>query len=329
MNPLQKTALGITNVEVTCLGVGGAALGGLYTDVTEDAASATIHRNLSLGLNFFDTAPLYGHGKSELRLGKALAAYSRSSFVIATKVGFALVPEDPRSIESMFQNPLAFQPVNDFSYNGVMRSLEESLERLHLDRVDILHIHDPVDHYEQVLRETYPALERLRSQKVVRLIGAAMNQAEMLVRLAHECRFDCFLLAGRYTLIDHAGLRELLPLCLEKGISVIIGGPYNSGILATGARPGATFNYTVASSEWVERVRRVESVCARHSVPLKAAALQFPLGHSAVVSVIPGCRSVAEAEENFRLVSHPIPDDFWAELRQEHLLPEEAPVPRQ
>jgi len=178
MNPLQKIALGNTNVEVTCLSVGSAALGGLYSDVAEDAAIATIHHNFSLGLNFFDTAPLYGHGKSELRLGKALVAHSCSSLDIATKVGFALIPEDPSKIESMFENPLPFQPVKDFSYDGVMRSLEASLERLDLHQVDILHIHDPVDHCDQVFKETYPTLHKLRSQRVVKAIGAAMNQAE-------------------------------------------------------------------------------------------------------------------------------------------------------
>jgi D-threo-aldose 1-dehydrogenase len=154
-----------------------------------------------------------------------------------------------------------------------------------------------------------------------------MNQAEMPARLARECDFDCFLLAGRYTLIDHTGLEELLPLCHARRISIIIGGPYNSGILATGAQPGAKFNYADAPAPLLDKVRRIQAVCARHGVPLKAAALQFPLAHPAVAAVIPGARSVAEVEENFRLMGHPIPRDFWAELRAARLLPEEAPVP--
>jgi D-threo-aldose 1-dehydrogenase len=328
MNPLEKAPIGKTGLRVTRLGLGGGPLGGLYRDPSDPDAAATVQRALELGLNFFDTAPLYGHGKSERRLGRALAGRPPDSFVVATKVGRVLVPEDAARVESpWFDHPDAFRPVFDFSHDGVMRSLEESRKRLSVERIDVVHIHDPDDHYDQAVAEAFPALETLRRQGVIDAIGAGMNQAEMLARLARECDFDCFLLAGRYTLIDHTGLEELLPLCLARRISIIVGGPYNSGILATGAQPGARFNYADAPSSLLERVRRIEVVCARHGVPLKAAALQFPLAHAAVASVIPGARSAAEVDENFRLMSHPIPRAFWRELRAAGLLPEEAPVP--
>ena len=328
MDPLKKVQIGKTSLQVTRLGLGGAPLGGLFEDVQGEAAVATIHRALELGINFFDTAPLYGHGKSEKWMGQGLAGIPSDSRVLATKVGRVLDPVALGTLEKdEFDNPAPFKPVFDFSYDGVMRSFNDSLKRLQVDRIDILHIHDPDNHYEQAIKGAYPALDQLRREGRIAAVGAGMNQAEMPARFAREGNFDCFLLAGRYSLIDHTGLKELLPLCIEKKISIIIGGPYNSGILATGAKPGAKFNYADAPPEILERVSKVEEICDRFQVPMKAAALQFPLAHPAVASVIPGARSVAELEENFRLISHPIPGEFWAELRAKGLLPEEAPVP--
>ena len=329
MDPLKKVQIGKTSLQVTRLGLGGAPLGGLFEDVQGETAVATIRRALELGINFFDTAPLYGHGKSEKWMGQGLAGNSPDSRVLATKVGRVLEPVEPGTLEKdEFDNPAPFKPVFDFSYDGTMRSFDESLKRLQVDRIDILHIHDPDDHYDEAIKGAYPALDTLRREGRIKAVGAGMNQAEMPARFAREGNFDCFLLAGRYSLIDHTGLKELLPLCVEKQISIIIGGPYNSGILATGAKPGAKFNYADAPPEILERVRKVEEVCGRHQVPMKAAALQFPLAHPAVAAVIPGARTVAELEENFRLISHPIPGDFWADLRAKGLLPEEAPVPK-
>ena len=308
--------------------MGGAALGGLYQEVPEAVALATVRRAVDLGINFIDTAPLYGHGKSEIFLGKSLAGIPRNSFVLATKVGRILVPVNPGELApDEFENPEPFRPVFDFSYDGVMRSFESSLKRLNLDSVDVLHIHDPDDHYEQALQGAYPALAKLRSEGLIEAVGAGMNQGEALARFARDGDFDCFLLAGRYTLIDHTGLKELLPLCVKKGISIIIGGPYNSGILASGAVPGAKFNYASAPAPVLETVRRLDEICRRFSVPMKAAALQFPLAHPAVACVIPGARSVAELEENFQMASHPVPDEFWQALRRTGLVPDEAPVP--
>jgi D-threo-aldose 1-dehydrogenase len=342
MNLLPARQIGRTNLSVTRLGLGGAGLAGLYTQVPEEQAIATVHRSLERGITLFDTAPLYANGLSEFRLGKALAGRDRSSFVLATKVGRVLDPETDGKPEDFWGGIIPqFRPVYDFSYDGTMRSLEESLRRLNLDRIDILHIHDPdnwpvpflpeqrpeTDYYDEAMKGAYRALVKLRSERTIRAAGVGMNQAEMLTRFAREGDFDCFLLAGRYTLIDHSGLKELLPLCEEKQISIIIGGPYNSGILATGAQPGTKFNYLDAPPEILDRVRRIEGICATYNVPLKAAALQFPLAHPAVAAVIPGGRSPEEVEENVRMVSHLIPADFWAELREQRLIPEESPVP--
>lgn len=328
MNPLERVEIGKTGLQVTRLGMGCAPLGGLFEDVPEARGLATVERALALGVNFFDTAPLYGYGKSETYLGRALAGVPRSSYVLATKVGRLLISTDPSQLEKReFDHPFPFRPVFDFSYDAVMRSFEESLKRLNLDRIDLLHIHDPDDYYDQAIKGAYPAVAKLRSEGVIRAVGAGMNQAEMLTRFAREGEFDCFLLAGRYTLIDHTGLKELLPLSIKKNISIIIGGPYNSGVLATGAKAGAKFNYADAPEEILQKVRKVEEVCTRHDVPMKAAALQFPLAHPAVASVIPGARSVEELEENFRLISHPIPSGFWTDLRESKLIPDEAPTP--
>ena len=331
MDSIAKVAIGNTGLHLSRLGFGGVPLGGLYRDVSEAEAGATVRRALALGINYFDTAPIYGFGKSELRLGRELAHCSRDSIVVATKVGYTLVPEDGGRDEKVFHrfdNVPPTRPIFDFSYDGIMRTFEASLRRLNLAHVDILNIHDPDHHWEEAIGTVYPALHRLRSEGVVRAIGVGMNQAEMLACFAREGDFDCLLLAGRYTLIDHTGLRELLPICERKGISVIIGGPYNSGILATGARPGATYNYVEASPAVLERVAAIEAVCARHGVPLQAAALQFPMAHPAVAAIIPGARSVAEVEQNCRLFTLPIPNHFWEELRRLDLLPPGAPVPK-
>jgi len=221
--------------------------------------------------------------------------------------------------------PLA--EVFDFSRDGVLRSLESSLQRLKLDRVDILLLHDPDTHYDQAMQEAYPTLRELRSQGVVEAIGAGMNQWEMLLRFAKEGDFDCFLLAGRYTLLEQGALPQFLSYCREKGISVIIGGPYNSGILASDLTEGAKYNYRDAPPEVLAKARRIKTICDQHGVPLKAAALQFVLAHPAVAAVIPGARTPQEVEENFRLLQHPIPAALWQDLKREGLLEATAPTP--
>jgi D-threo-aldose 1-dehydrogenase len=298
---------------VTQLGLGSAPLGGLFEAVSDDEAHRVVEAAWKAGIRFFDTAPLYGHGLAEQRFGAVLRTKPRDEFVIATKVGRLLRKDAPPEPGQAYKGAPPVNPVFDFSYDGVMRSAEESLVRLGLDRIDVLHIHDPDDHYEEALSGAYRALDRMRSEGTIKAVGAGMNQAEMLARFAREADFDCFLLAGRYTLLDRIGLKELLPLCVEKGIAIIAGGVFNSGILAD-PRPGATYNYQAAPPALVERALELEAVCNRRGVDLKAAAIQFPLRHPAVASVLTGCRSVAEVEENVRMFETPIPDTLWDEL---------------
>ena len=261
MDPLEKVVLGTSGLEVTRLGLGCAALGGLYGDIPDEQAIQVVHRAVDLGLNLLDAAPLYGAGKSENRLGLALKGVPRENYVLASKVGRILVPTDGENTEQgIFDNPPPFKPVFDFSYDGVMRSFEESLERLGVDRIDILHIHDPDDHWEEAISGAYPALERLRSEGVISAISAGMNQWEMLARFARAGDFDSFLLAGRYSLLDQSSLDELLPLCVEKNIGIMAGGTYNSGILAKGAQPGATYNYSEAPPEIMAKAKGLEEV---------------------------------------------------------------------
>lgn len=328
MNPLEKKDLGRTGLQVTRLGLGCAALGGLYGDIPEEQATAVVQRALDLGLNLFDTAPLYGSGKSEQRLGRALRGVPRDRYVLATKVGRILVPTEGKERgQEIFENPPPFQPVFDFSYDGVMRSFESSLQRLGVDRIDILHIHDPDDHYEAAIQGAYPALDKLRSQGVIRAVSAGMNQWEMLARFAREGRFDCFLLAGRYSLLEQESMDELLPLCLEKQIGILAGGTYNSGILAKGAQPGSKYNYADAPPQVIEKARQLEEVAARHQVSIKAAASQFALAHPAITTIIPGTRQPGRVDENFNLLAEKIPAAFWDELKERGLIRGEAPVP--
>jgi D-threo-aldose 1-dehydrogenase len=265
------------------------------------------------GIRFFDTAPLYGHGLAERRLGSVLREKPRDEFVLATKVGRLLRPDAPPEPGQAYKGVPPVNPVFDFSYEGVMRSVEESLGRLGLDRVDILHIHDPDEHFEEALAGAYRALDRLRAEGTIRAVGAGMNQSAMLARFAREADFDCFLLAGRYTLLDRSGEVELLPLCAERDIAIIAGGVFNSGILANPG-PGTTYNYRQAPPELVQRALGMKEACGRHGVELKAAAIQFPSRHPAVAAVLTGCRSVAEVEENVRAFQSPIPDALWDEL---------------
>ena len=326
MDPTEQVPLGGTGLRVTRLGLGTAPLGGLYREVGEEQALAVVERAWAAGLRFFDTAPLYGSGLSEQRLGRALGRRPRDQYVLATKVGRLLRAHAPPEPGQAFKGTPPVNPVFDFSATGAERSLAESLERLGLQRVDVVHIHDPDNHYDEALAGAYTALADLRRNRKITAIGAGMNQAAMLARFAREAEFDCFLLAGRYTLLDQSGLKELLPLCAERGIAVICGGVFNSGILAE-LGPEAHYNYRPAPPEVVERARRLQAVCERHGVPLPAAALQFPLGHPAVASVVVGARSTAELDEDVGMFRWPIPAALWADLRRQGLIDAEAPTP--
>jgi D-threo-aldose 1-dehydrogenase len=282
---------------------------------------------------------MYGFGKSERLYGKALKDQPRDSFVLSSKVGRLIMAGKPTpqtedkgfeiDEDTCFVESDNAYSMFDYSRDGVLRSLEESRKRLGIDKIDIVYIHDPDvnDSFKQALDEAFPALADLKSQGVIGAIGAGMNQAEMLCDFAKNADFDCFLLAGRYTLLDQISLKELLPLCQQKNISIIIGGAYNSGILATGAVEGAHYNYAPAPPEIMEKTRKIETVCARFNIPMKAAALQFPFGHPAVVSNIPGVKTKDRFEENLSLFTHPIPAAFWAALKAESLIVPEAPVP--
>jgi D-threo-aldose 1-dehydrogenase len=325
MRATDRVEIGTSGLTVSRLGLGGVALSGAppSTDpqrATPEAEAVTlIERSLHLGVNYLDTAPMYGVGQSERRYGRALRGVPRERYVLSTKVGRVLDPAEPGS------DRLAWS--FDFSRPGVLRSFHSSLERLGLERVDILLIHDPDNHYEQAMAEAAPVLVELQREGRVKAIGAGMNQWEMELKFAQAGFFNCFLLAGRYTLLDQTALPEFLPYCLEHRISVVAGGPYNSGILAVGPRDGATFNYRAAAPEMMDKARRIAAVCERHHVPLRAAALQFILAHPAIASVIPGARSVAEVEENVSLVEFPIPGELWADLKTEQLIAAAAPTP--
>lgn len=329
--------LGKAPIEVTQLGFGGAPIGDLYAKLPEEEALATVHTAYDVGIRLFDTAPLYGHGLSEHRTGHVLRQYPRDSFVLSTKVGRFLKPQEPSRIDrDQWSNPLPFELVFDYSYDGVMRQVEDSLQRLATNRIDILLIHD-VDYsahgeetdrrFQEAMEGAYRALDKLRGEGAVKAIGCGLNQWEYCLRFAKAGDFDCFLLAGRYTLLEQSALDEFLPLCVEKNIGILLGGPYNSGILATGAVEGAMYNYKPASGEVADKVRRIEAVCDRHNVPLPAAALQFPLAHPAVSSVIPGAVTPSEVRRNVELMSIDIPSALWQELKAEELLHPDAPIP--
>lgn len=315
MKPRETAPLGESTVSVTRLGLGTAPLSGLYAPVAHEDALRTIDAAWHAGIRFFDTAPLYGHGLAETRLGEALANRPRDSYVLATKVGRLLRPVSGNAVEDRhYKGTPPVAPLFDFSYDGVMRSVEESLARLKLDRIDVLHIHDPDDHYDDALAGAYPALAQLRQEGVVGAIGAGMNQWEMLQGFAVQGNFDCFLLAGRYTLLDRSAEASLLPMCKRESISIIAGGVYNSGILAD-PHAGARFNYEAASSALIAEAQRLDGICKEHGVPLKAAAIQFPFTHAAVTTVLTGARSAEELRDNVAMFETPVPADLWNALR--------------
>jgi D-threo-aldose 1-dehydrogenase len=340
MKATDTRPLGRSGLRVTVLGLGGAPLGDLYERIPEDRALATLGRALARGVRLFDTAPLYGHGLSEHRFGHVLRrAEDREGLVVSTKVGRHLHPEAPDRVDrGQFAGGLNFRVVPDYSYDGAMRAFEQSLQRLGMDRVDVVHIHD-VDvwtwggedafqaRFREAMTGAYRALHDLRAQGVIRAVGVGVNEVRPMLMFADAGEFDTFMLAGRYTLLEQAPLDDLLPLCAERGIGVLTAGPYNSGILATGAVEGAKFDYRPAPPAILERVRRIEAVCARHGVPLAAAAVQFPLAHPAVSAMVPGAVRPEEVDANAALVETVIPADFWAELKREGLLREDAPTP--
>ncbi|MFF1630987.1 aldo/keto reductase [Streptomyces sp. NPDC058272] len=324
------STLGSSGVEVSELSFGAAGIGNLFTALDDEQAYEAVDAAWAGGIRCFDTAPHYGIGLSERRLGAILRDRPRAEYTVSTKVGRLLAPTDAGGddLADGFAVPATHRRVWDFSADGVRRSLDASLERLGLDRVDAVYLHDPDDHAEQAFREGYPALEKLRSEGVIGAIGAGMNQTEMLTRFVRETDVDVVLCAGRYTLLDHRALTDLLPAAQERGTSVVIGGAFNSGLLAD-PRPGATYNYATAPAELLDRALRLKDIAERHGTSLRAAALAFPAAHPAVVSVLVGARSAHEVRDCVERFAAPVPAAFWRELRDAQLLPEDAPVPVQ
>ena len=331
--------LGNGGLTFTELGFGTAPLANLYRAISDDDAHAVLTQAWDAGVRYYDTAPLYGLGLAETRLNRFLRGKPRGDYVLSSKVGRLLrpCPPDQRSgIGKWFDVPTRTD-VYDYSYDGVMRSVAFSLERLGIDRIDILYVHDTdvfthkstavmMDKISELMASGYRALLQLRDQGVIGAFGAGVNEVEPCMILAERGDFDLFLLAGRYTLLEQGALDGFLPMAMDRGIGVVIGGPYNSGILATGARPGAFFNYEPAPQTVLDKVAAIEAVCARHSVRLVDAAFQFALRHPAVVSVIPGGQGVAEMASNVAACAAVVPDGFWAELKATGLLRDDAPV---
>jgi D-threo-aldose 1-dehydrogenase len=302
-----------TGVEVSRLSLGTAALGGLYTSVSDADCTDTVLTAIDNGINFIDTAPHYGKGVSEVRIGNALAGRDRSTFVISTKIGRLLVPSTTDIDDFFMDADNTVERKFDFSAHGVRQSLEGSLERLGLDSVEILFIHDPDENADEAILEAYPELDRMRSEGIIKAIGVGMNQCETPTRVIKETDIDMVLIAGRYSLLDQKALEGLLPAALERNVDIIAAGVFNSGILANPVK-GATYDYVPAGDELLAKAVRIREVLDGHNVSLTSAALQFPLRHPAVKSVLVGCRNAAEVETNIREFDKTIENKVWDDL---------------
>ena len=341
MTTLPKRRVGKTKLEVTTLGLGGAPMGGFRATISDAEAVALSDAAYEGGVRYFDTSPFYGYGRSELRMGAALRNKPRDEFVLSTKVGrilHAMKPGEQKPADFRDNGLPGFAPVFDYTYDGVMRSLEHSYFRLGISRIDIALVHD-VDfwtikdrkildeRFKTVMDSGFKALDELRKAGIIGAIGVGINESDTSLRFIKAGDFDCMLLAGRYTLLEQGGLAEFLPECVKRSVSVILGGPYNSGILTGGVKPGATHDYTAAPAPLIEKAQKIEAVCQRHGVELGAAAMQFPLFHPALCSVIPGALSTAEVKQNIARLSARIPAELWSELKREKLLDPSAPTP--
>jgi D-threo-aldose 1-dehydrogenase len=333
MTSFEMRHLGRTPLRVTVLGLGTGTLGGHRIPVTRDEGEAVVRAAWSAGVRYFDTAPFYGFGKACRIVGDALRELPREGWVLSTKAGRLLRPQTNVGTPGALRHPMPFEDIFDYSYDGIMRSFEDSLQRLGLARIDILYVHDigarqhGKDLHPKIMRTLreggYRALEELRARRTVGAIGIGVNEREVLLEAMEWGDWDVFLVAGRYTLLEQTPLDDLLPRCLRSGISVVIGAPFNTGVLAG----RDTWNYRPAPPEIVARVSAIGAICDSHGVPLVAAALQFPLAHPAVAAVLPGPRNVEELESNAKLLRYPIPAALWADLRNAGLLHPEAPIP--
>src|SRR6478736_6323324 len=341
MTTLNRRKIGRTNLEVTELGLGGAPMGGFRATISGAEANALIDAAYDGGVRYFDTSPYYGYGRSELRMGAALREKPRDAYVLSTKIGrviHAMKPGERHPADFRDNGLPGFAADFDYTYDGVMRSLEHSYLRLGLARIDIALIHD-VDfwttkdravleaRFKTVMDSGFEALDELRKAGIIGAIGVGINESDTSTRFIQAGDFDCMLLAGRYTLLEQGALDAFLPECVKRNVSVILGGPYNSGILTGGVKSGATHDYVAAPPSLIDKAQRIEAVCQRHGVELGAAAMQFPLFHPALCSVIPGALSIAEVKQNVGRMSAKIPADLWSELKREKLLDPSAPTP--
>lgn len=338
MNPSHKNKFGRVELEVSAFGFGTAPIGNIFSPVSEQESDGMIQAAWDGGVRYFDTAPMYGHGLAELRSGHSLRWKKRDDFVLSSKVGRVLKPARRADIDfAPWVEAAPFTMHFDYSYDATMRSFEDSLQRLGLERMDICFIHDidvftrgaaQPEVFRQAMDGCWRALEKLRAEGSVKAIGVGVNEWQVCHEALKQRDFDCFLLAGRYTLLEQDALDEFLPLCEKRGAAVVVGGGFNSGILATGAKPGAKYNYAPAPAHILQKVARIEALCAAYQVPLPAAALQFVVAHPAIPSFIAGTRTVDQLRQNLDWFSHPIPPAFWTDLKTEGLIRADAPVPR-
>lgn len=336
---MERRSIGKSGVELTRIGFGSAPIGDLTRAPSDEATQALLQNAWDAGIRYFDVAPMYGAGLAERRLGDFLRGKPRDEFVLSSKVGRLLVP-DRAAAAARTPDPRAmpFRYIFDYTYAGIMKSFEHSLQRLGTDRIDILLLHDlgrfsQGPRYDETLAQAIEgggikALRELRESGAVRAIGAGVNESQVLEVLMDQGSWDVFLLANRYTLLDQAVLDGFLQRCAREGVSIIDGAPLNAGILATGAVPGATYDYAPANAAILEKVRRIEAVCRKFDTPLVRAALNFPLGHERVAAIIPGFSVPADLEQNLGHYHASIPDELWGELKREGLLHPDAPVPK-
>ena len=340
MNPTETRKLGKTGVELTRLGFGTAPLGELFVRVDESTAAATLQAAWDEGIRHYDTAPYYGRGLSEIRVGRFLDSKPRSEFVLSTKTGrWFFPPADPDAFQTgVWAGGLRFDHVHDYSYDGLMRSYEQSHMRLGMNRIDLLIIHDldfwfhateqkVTAYLNQLFTSGWRALEELRKHKLILGIGAGINEVGMMPRFLDMVGLDFFLVALRYTLMEQEVLEVEFPYCERMSVGVVVGGVYNSGITASGPVPGAKYNYADATPEVLGKVERMQAICRKHDTPLAAAALQFPLAHPIVASVIPGAIVPQQVQQNVESFKRPISSELWSDLKREGLVSEKAPTP--
>jgi len=337
MQPFETREFGRSELNVTAFGYGAAQVGNFFRTMSDADSDEMFQAAWDAGIRYFDTAPFYGHGLSEFRTGHSLRWKDRDSYVLSSKVGRLLTPARRADISfSPWVDAAPFKVHYDYSYDGTLRSFEDSLQRIGLERMDICLIHDvdvftlgkdQPELFRQAMDGAWRALESLRSQKVVKAIGVGVNEWQVCHEALKQRDFDCFLLAGRYTLLEQDALDEFLPLCQTRGTAVVVGGGFNSGILATGAKSGARYNYATAPEHMMRRVRELEKVCEEFAVPLPAAALQFVVAHPAIPTFISGTSTAAQLKQNLAWFSYPIPTPFWGALKERRLLREDAPTP--